>query len=122
MATELSKTSLTKINGSIDLVGISISSCSFLATDYDHVTPMAFAHPANRCYKNQVGKKTQLQHQRSFCLTDRYEECVIFQQEKPPAVKTDAQDRQKRSFGSKLALTSVIVLITIAAVISLSLL
>lgn len=122
METGRSKTSLTEIQESIEIVGLSYSSCPFLGTENDRITALAYAHPANRCYKNQVGMTRQLQYQRAFCLSDRYEECAIFQQEEPSAVKTDAQDRRKRSFGSKLTLTLIIVLLILTAFISLLLL
>jgi len=80
-----SKTPLTDIQGAIDISGICTSPCPFLGAEFDRITPNAYPHPGNRCYRHVPAIERQLQFQKSYCLSDGYTNCAFFQQEDDPS-------------------------------------
>lgn len=110
---------LTEIKGKIDIVGICISACPHLATEYDDITPMGFPHPGNRCYRYGDPRKRQLQFQRSFCLTDDFTSCSIYQsQEQSRQSEDNPVQKQRKSRGLRLAVPALLALILLVALIT----
>ena len=81
MVAERKKPQLTYIQGAIDISGICTSPCPFLGAEQDRLTPKAYPHPSNRCYRNEPAIERQLQFQKSYCLSESYINCSFFQQE-----------------------------------------
>lgn len=112
---------LSDIRGSIDLSGIiGDKPCPFLASDYDGMTPMAFPHPRNHCYRHGDALERQPQFQRTYCLSSAYETCPIYQQKEKPqnqSIKKHAPPLGNNWFHRSVPI--IIMLIIFAALVSL---
>jgi len=85
MDNEHNSFSFTDEKAKIDVAGICVFSCPHLGTLGDSRTPMGYPSNENRCYLHTSPVKRQLQFQRSFCLSEQYEECHIFQGKENPS-------------------------------------
>jgi hypothetical protein len=121
MENERRSISLTNIQAAIDVTGISPIACPFIGTSADRRTPMAYPHPGNRCYRHQVAIKREPQFQRSYCLSENYSDCSIYQHGK---LQFDAgavgKEPLQRSYARRVAVPLMIILFAVAIFISVS--
>jgi len=118
MNSDSSKRLFSEIEESIDVAGICAVSCPYLGSNFDRATAMAYPAPGNRCYRHQTTTKMELDFQRSFCLSDAYAKCEIYQGDTAPAVETNAGNGRLRKYGWKMALPVIIVLLLFYILIS----
>lgn len=72
-----------------------ISHCPHLGIVDDPATTFAFATPANHCFSNQKPDTIEIHHQQSYCLTNRYTACPLYQQALSAAAgSTPVQEEQ----------------------------
>lgn len=114
------KSSFAVTKGAIDVSAISLNSCPYLASTYDHATPLAYPHSSNRCLRHKTVLERQLQFQSAYCLSDCYTDCYIFQQEGEKfAIKTYAEEQQEEGNSSKYTIPVILILVTLVVFISL---
>jgi len=53
--------------------------CPFLGLEEDAATSQAFPSVWNCCHRSRPVASVQLRHQREFCLTERYSQCLVYQ-------------------------------------------
>ena len=120
MAEAPNKSSFAVTKGAVDVSAISLNSCPYLASTYDHATPLAYPHSSNRCLRHKIALERQLQFQRSFCLSDCFADCYIFQQEEEQgAIQTDAEKQQEENSSPKYTIPVILILVTLVVFISL---
>ena len=60
---------------------LAVNICPYLGSHDDPATARSFVTPQNCCYYVQPPTTVKSEHQRGFCLTDRYSRCRIFRHE-----------------------------------------
>lgn len=65
----------------IEHKGKDISFCPFIGFEDDPETALAYPSPYNYCYHSKPIAPVNLTHQRRVCLTLRYGDCPVYQQE-----------------------------------------
>ena len=111
MKTDCKPVTLTEIEGKIDIGDICTISCPFLGTETDDTTAMAFAHPSNRCYRHGTANSRQLHFQRTFCLSEAYEKCLIYGESNENHDEVVANRKNAAVSRSRLLLGSAIIIL-----------
>lgn len=112
---------LADIQGSIDVSDICAATCPFLASKFDDVTPMAFPHTNNHCYRYGDPTDITIEHQREYCLAPAYDTCPVYlEKEKPvphPQV-SEINSKKRRELRLAFPVTAVVLLLLFAALMS----
>ncbi len=56
------------------------SACPYLGTEADPGTSLSYPTDANHCYRTRLPVPISGIHQESYCITDRYQSCPVYQQ------------------------------------------
>ena len=88
------------------------SICPRLGMKFEPTLPTEFPSSRNYCFQCQVPTRPKMTHQRTYCLTEAYQEGIVFLQSDQKPFPQDLQsasfDTFRRSLSALLNLTSVI--------------
>jgi hypothetical protein len=112
---------IADIQGSIDLTDICASTCPFLATKFDGITPMAYPNPKNHCFRHGQAVETTVEFQRAYCLSPKYETCPVFLKTETPRTRPQDSKKEAKDDGQRrlaVPVAAIILLLIFVTVIS----
>ena len=84
--------------------------CPYLKWRNDETIRYGFSHVSNFCHKPKKAQPIRLSYQKPFCLTEKYTECPVFQQE---SVKQLPPDIRGKNIFKKGVLRNILLLMII---------
>lgn len=92
--------------------------CPYLKWRNDETVRYGFPHISNFCYKPKKAQSIRLSYQKPFCLTEKYTECPVFQQEKINRLPTDicGKDNFKRGILRNIPLLMIVLFLVLGII------
>ena len=101
--------------------------CPYLKWRNDETIRYGFSHVSNFCHKPKKAQPIRLSYQKLFCLTEKYTDCPVFQQEKIKRLPQDIRGKNifKRGILRNVPLLMIVLflvlgIITVLIIISTS--
>lgn len=92
--------------------------CPYLKWRNDETIRYGFPHVSNFCHKPKKAQPVRLSYQKPFCLTEKYTDCPVFQQEKITQLPQDIRGTNifKRRIPKNIPLLMIILLLTLGII------